>query len=560
MSRRVARGPLSAGVATLMVLFVACPATSAGHASQGPIGPRQDRPSSRTSLGGISWPAGQALPTFAQVRRLDVVPLEDAPGDVRLLFGTLEGLVNRQRPRIYLIGDPRTRRAIFWLRRLRVPSAMHEDPWEVFGEFAAEVKGMIVYDPAIPDTINLATTLAGLRDAVVASPRLANKLADRYGLPVLDDLRGRFTDAMAAYTWQFENLWPETTHRMLVAVPPLVDGGPAPAGRLRDYAVANRAMVFFLDPTIATQRDLLARIMDDVEPNTPYLGFFPNDVEGESSGVQLASEHAVYVLAADDFVNMTVLSARCCHDIPPPQSAPVPHLRNKIYVTFTISDGDNLAFDENNLAPLWEDRSRGTVPINWTISPLLWDAAPVILRTYRRTATANDLLVSGGSGAGDASPTPWPDATFRLFTQQTATYMQRVGLDVLHVYNGLNDQQVLMSHAEAQAYIDDVAPLGIQASWWSGSGSEPVILNGSLPQSTAFHTASVVDAETLIDQVSAGWDGSAPRFISILIDGWTMSPSNIVEIASSLGPEYNVIRADQYFELIREASGLPARP
>ena len=89
------------------------------------------------------------------------------------------------------------------------------------GMYKNEVKGVIIYDPKVPDSINVATTLAGLKDAVVASPELAAKLqASPYDLKILDDLQGKFKDKLDAYTWQYENLWSQTTHRMLVGLSP----------------------------------------------------------------------------------------------------------------------------------------------------------------------------------------------------------------------------------------------------------------------------------------------------------------------------------------------------
>lgn len=46
--------------------------------------------------------------------------------------------------------------------------------------------------------------------------------------------------------------------------------------------------------------------MSDVEPGTPYLGWFSNDVEGEFSSVEIASRYGVYVLADRWFSNLTV--------------------------------------------------------------------------------------------------------------------------------------------------------------------------------------------------------------------------------------------------------------
>lgn len=84
--------------------------------------------------------------------------------------------MNRSEPRIYLIENQEEGR-FAWLNDLDVPYKVHDDYWNIFAAYKQEVKGIIVYDPQVPDTINVATTLAGLKDAVVASPELALKLS-----------------------------------------------------------------------------------------------------------------------------------------------------------------------------------------------------------------------------------------------------------------------------------------------------------------------------------------------------------------------------------------------
>ena len=66
-----------------------------------------------------------------------------------------------------------------------------------------------------------------------------------------------------------------------------------------------------------------------------------------------------------------------------------PALQNKMYVAIFNSDGDNLQEDEGLIPLKWADSARGSVPINWTISPALVDVAPGILRYYQGTATIN---------------------------------------------------------------------------------------------------------------------------------------------------------------------------
>src|SRR6185369_328403 len=98
-----------------------------------------------------------------------------------------EGIINREQPRIYVLQnkvDP-------WLKDLKVPYKQHDNAMDVFKKYAKEIKGIIVYDPDIPDSINVATTLAGLKDAVVASPELAQQLTVApYNLAVIEDLQG----------------------------------------------------------------------------------------------------------------------------------------------------------------------------------------------------------------------------------------------------------------------------------------------------------------------------------------------------------------------------------
>lgn len=652
---------------------------------------------SRSHRSGIVWPKNQALPTFAEAKRLDVADIEALPGDEQLALVTLQGLVNREVPRVYLLQSNDDEGKYTWLRDgLKLGYRVHKNPWSLLNKYGQHVEGMIVYDPEVADSINVATTLAGLRNGIVVSPALAERLDNDYGFEVIEDLRGRFSDRLDAYTWQVNNLWDETTRRMLIGlaptrsveVPPGIpeyfetllteeeqvrdasnrqvydldlssalggddvyvrfddaftdDGwGPAvhevtvqadgetiaqfvpgspeeeaflydtggsqlnegedphrfadngryfvyrftppegagsmtlsvemwnqfkvsaasqqpptsslqvPFGMLRDYAVANRAMVFYLDPNIAAERALFERIMADVEPYTPYLGWFAQDVAGEFSGTELTSEYGVYVLAADWFSNMTVFAGTRA-EVVKPEPGRVPKLRNKIYLTFTVSEGDNLQYNQHRLRVLWDDPYRGSVPINWSTSPLLLDAAPAILNYYQRTATANDLLIAGPSGAGYIYPTPWPDDAFDVFTEQTAKYMKRTGMDVVYVLNRVDGVSVPLSASEAAAY-ETIGLEGLQIDYTTTT--ELSFLEGGTPLSTVRGVGSVSEAEEAIAEAAEGWDGDSPLFLSIGILAWTLTPEDIDGLADSLSSDFRVVRADHFFKLARAAYG-----
>lgn len=74
----------------------------------------------RFPSGSISWPQQQQLPRFAKAKQLEVADIYDAPGDVKLLLATLQGLVNRSEPRIYLL-ESKEEGKFAWLNDLDVP-------------------------------------------------------------------------------------------------------------------------------------------------------------------------------------------------------------------------------------------------------------------------------------------------------------------------------------------------------------------------------------------------------------------------------------------------------
>lgn len=657
-----------------------------------------DENSEYVENGAIEWPEDQVLPTFTKAKHLDVADIHDSPGEIKILLTTLQGVINQQKPRIYVQQDKEDP----WLKNdLKIPYTLHDDAMDVLKKYADEINGIIVYDPEIPDSINVATTLAGLKGAVVASPELAEQLtSEPYNLRVLEDLQGKFKDRMDAYTWQYENLWSQTTHRMLVGLPPdtsiplppdnfdsfetiateeehvtdasnrktyeldvssfLGEGavylrfndsfpqdgyGPAvhkmtvkadgetitqfktgspkekeylydtdgskflpdsdhrfadngnyfvyefnppegteqmtisvemwnqykvsasnvrpqssaekePFSNLRDYAVANKAMVFQLsaEPQDPEEKELFERILSDVKTGVPYLGWFKNDFEGEAAGIDLTSKHGVFVLASDFFDNMTIFSGTERQEIQA-DNKEAPELENKIYVTYTVGEGDNLQYDQGHMRTLWDDSARGEVPINWTSSPMLYDAAPAILNYYQQTATENDLLVAGPSGAAYFSPHVWPKKEFPDLLRNTHQYLEKSGLSYPYVLNRDVTDDVPLSESQAAAYERYYNVPGMFLGGGDRTGIE--ILNSTLPVSYLPGISTVQQGKDILADIKEEWDGKSPKFISLGINAWNMRISDVQELDKSLGSEYESVLANQYFSLVRKAKGLP---
>jgi hypothetical protein len=149
--------------------------------------------------------------------KVDWVGADQGPDDHLVLFASLKGVVNATQPRIFSYeGDAFAEGQYTWLQSLGLGWA-EPDPWSLLVKYRDEIDGVIVYDDAQPDTINLATTMAGPRNALVTSAALLPRLTGApHHLPVLEDLRGRFASKAAVYQHLYQEIWPTIGHRVVV--------------------------------------------------------------------------------------------------------------------------------------------------------------------------------------------------------------------------------------------------------------------------------------------------------------------------------------------------------
>lgn len=512
---------------------------------------------------GISWPHDQYLPSFAGFDALDVADMSTgASADEINLFATLEGLVNRTRPRIYLV-YPAEEGPFTWLDSLKaVRLSRISDPWDLVSKYQTEIKGVLIYNPALPDTLNLATTMAGLQDGLAASPALAARLtAPPFNFKILADLRDQpFQNRLDVYEYAFTRFGAQTNQRLVISL------APSLAGNLSDYAVALRGLVIWLDPRIPAEEALLSKVLAAAPAGSPFVGYFPNPENGgEAVIIRYLSQHARPSFAMDYFQNATVFGG-----VPPAYPAPTPPpkavLENKVYVTFFVSDGDNLQYIQHRLRVLWDDPRRGQVPVGWTFQPALADVAPGMLEYYRSSASVLDVLVSGPSGLGYTYPNDWTDRdALRVYARTSAEYMRRTGLRIITLWDanseGLNPEVGSIFTGEMPGL------LGVTHQNWSNLG----LIDQKLPQ-IGLHPAYADSEYTLGRAIStaalaAGWADSpkptAPVFVAAQVNAWKFTPSNLYDVMQTLksqNPGMVFVRPDVFFMLARETSELPVDP
>ncbi len=511
------------------------------------------------------WANDRLLPVFEAPGSLDVYDIRAAPYDTQLAVTTLAGLVNRRQARVYLLSgndvDELLHRTLAHIPTTSPAFPPEQALDELLARYPDVVQGLIIYDPKLIDSVNVATTLAGLRDAIVVSPALAETLRQPpHTLHVLADLRVyAWKNRLQAYRWAARNLLKQTTPQLVAGINPQIAGG------LRSLLVACRAFVYWLDPRFTLpdpsngwlmERCVMRRILRAFAPGTPHLGWFVD----ERRGVTLTSKAAMPVLPSDHFSNLEVwiaspADAREGHPymLAGPPSHPQNNAGNaKVYVSFTMSDGDNLQYCQNRMYRLWQDPARGSIPIGWTISPALQEAAPALAAYYAQTATANDELIAGPSGAGYMLPSKWPAAQLDSYLRLTGRLMQRMRLSAVEVLDELLTR-FFPRRAWQDRYARALAPHGVRGMMlgdnyshtaWFVTSDMPVIQNLGLINS--------VDMALRLIQDNTPAKLVQPQFLNLYMLAWNVTPSDLNRVAAALDSRYEIVTPGKLLAMIAE--------
>jgi hypothetical protein len=484
--------------------------------------------------------------------KVDWVGVTQNNADAELyLFSSLKGIVNLTQPRIFVYdGDAFAEGPYTWLQSFGKTWLEQSSNWVLVSKYRKEISGLIVYDPAQIHTVNLATMLAKDKKAIIASPSLVAKLtATPYNLPILEDLRGKFTSKLQVYDTLYTRYWPNIDHRLLIGLNPEVH-----KASLREYATALGAAVVWLDPAISAESLLLNKFLASMPVGSNYMGWWPE----EAAGVGRVSAYGITTIASDFSTNMTFHSGMPRKiDIKPMPQQPV--LQNKIYVAFILSDGDNLQYVEHLMRKTWNNPDRGLVPMGWTLSPAMVDAMPGALNYYYKTSTVNDNLISGPSGYGYTYPNYWRTVTpLNQFVAKTEEYNIKAGFRVATIWNtitggiNLNVGQAFANYAPTM--------LGLTAQNTGGALTIYKLALPGMPLSCNY----CYSEQTMKDAIAAaavGWTGTKPRFIIIQSAPWNnVTPTSFKNVMNSLSADYIVVRPDHIFQLIRQANNLSVNP
>ncbi|WP_411845882.1 discoidin domain-containing protein [Roseibacillus persicicus] len=526
---------------------------------------------------GILWPMGQALPTFAAPSRsLDAIDVRSLSVDEQLAFAALQGIVNRQQPRILLFDSRAGEGGDTWARTKGVDFSIgrifeQRERYELMKKYRGEVTGVVLYDAEKSEHYrNLASSVAGVEQALPVSNKLWARLVEEgIGLEVFKDLRSLdCSGPIEIYEHLYENYWPRCSKRMIVSARPDTRGGDH--HHTRDMAAATGSAVIWLDGRIPEERELMGKFLGEMKAGEAIiLGWYTT----ERSGITTASAYGIGTLPADYFVSSTVFAGTSPRiEVPPVPK--VPRLSNKVYVALFISDGDNIQYNQHAMRIVWdrERETRGKVPLTWTISPSLVDIAPGIMNYYYRTATAKDCFATGPSGMGYLIPCNTliedgaPLGAFAVdrgrmdgYTRLTESYLQRSGLRVVTIWDNANSVQRASYEKNCRSLIGATVQnfKDVPSVRGGVSGGRVRFDKLVIP-----YAGSYEHLKGSLQEELGRWDGEGPHFLAYQVDIWgRLKPKILVEIAREMkaefGEQVEFIRGDHYFNLSNQASRVP---
>ncbi|HMK37751.1 MAG TPA: GxGYxYP domain-containing protein [Bacteroidota bacterium] len=426
-------------------------------------------------------------------------------------------------------------------------------PEEALDSLARYAKGYVVWDRNVRTSLIVAFTAAGINRAVVVTEDLI-PLAERHGLKMVEDFRGRFfglSDA-SIYVWAYEKYWRECNKNFLVYLGG--ESGNIMKPGIADFGIHHRC--FFTDastnPRDALEYAFASHLFGELKPLSIVIGWHSYAKDLEAQHVTLASRFGLRVEGLHTLPNMSFN-----HQIP---LSPGYHFRNnhnvrkgqsyvpqkKVYIACIQTDCLGLG--------AWTKPGRGEIPYAWEVT-MNWSwLAPAMLQYFYDMATPNDYFLGALSGPGYMYPKAIPAAMLPPVVDTAYALMKTLDLNVFEI----------MDHSSywTSGGIDDDLPKDIVDVYFDRMPDILGIVNGYRPG----HTFAVYGERPFIsydyylgekrDEAEAAADleelanlnPARPYFLLLHVREWS-DIKRVRRILDRLGEGFEVVPLDLFLTL-----------
>lgn len=554
----------------------------------------------------ISPPASKIIHTFD----LDKLTTDKDRG-MRLALISLQGIVNRSQPQIYLYSTYADTRKNSYIIDIYKQNGhinrelTYENPIDLINAFKKFARGVVVVDPKKLYTINVATNVAAAENLIIVFPENIQAL----NLKIKYDLRDMFQSEYLAYLWVFKNFWNKLNHDMIG-----VSYYAFPQDYERDYYISSKSLNIWLpkkdDPTYSAELSNLVKfIMYHLPANIPVFGFWgAGDADGtlrgigEYWGVITGGKFGKFTAVNDWAGNWSFHTGiRVEQDVFRQRKPRAKVFRTydptKKYIALTYMESyDSPGYWQFGAKFFqWDDKERGQVPISYGIAPSARVLAPGLLEWFYKNATENDYFFSAVSGMGYMNPlegygdygilnrnnaqTMNKAAVLKNYYVRTQAEMEKMDLDMMGVCSHPNftawkseDDDVLNSHVIP--YLDGVsaiiAEIGrndtINASNANRILTEGMPIHHTLTRWKTIENDFYPPTDTTKDEAAVTWlvneiteqGNKGANFIQAMAYSWNYGPRRLKMVMEQLQSKgYIFMTLNEFNHVWRIASGLP---
>ncbi|MBQ4574893.1 MAG: hypothetical protein IJA85_06795 [Clostridia bacterium] len=397
-----------------------------------------------------------------------VVEIMKLPAHDRLTILTLQGLVNRTTPQLFVdfraynhgnfIGftDGYENTAHLDILRNKGRKLVTITLEEALVQFADFYNGVVMGDCFSNNyNENVATSLCGVLDAVYMSEERYTDTKNTIKKDILFRLDNRFESSVDAYMWLWENYGDQFSKTVLFHTNAAMDNVIHAPLYCRDYAVMSRAFTFAAtDVKTIEDYNFYMSIFASTAPNTPVIGFGQGGTSFlEGHFFSLCGRFGKYFTYGFACANMSLMNSLEFGELKQKDPVEIPKLEDDtMYISYVFSEGDNLSWDMHLwLRTLTEDpNGYGTMSDKgYSICGALYYVAPAFLEYLYQQASPNDYFFMDGGGISNlASPDDFAfflkdedrEAAVTRMLELTEYVADKTDIDVLRAIANISDE------------------------------------------------------------------------------------------------------------------------
>jgi hypothetical protein len=427
-----------------------------------------------------------------------------------------------------------------------------KSPEEALNALKTFVKGYVVWDKSQRQSLVVAFTIAGLERAVVVTEEMI-PMADKAGLKMVEDLRGRFTGKkdVEIFQWAYDKYFDRCSKDFVVWLGG--EEGKMMKPGVADFGIMKQA--FFTDlstkPADTEEYALAKKIMSEMKPMSLVMGWHSYAKDKERDYVTLASSNVLRVEGLHTLPNLSFSS----------QTTTTPGFKFKNNhqavpgKTYTPGKKVYIAAIETDCLGLgsWLKPGRGALPYAWEVTMNWVWLAPTMLEYFYSMATPNDYFIGSLGGPGYMYPKAIPKKDLPMVIAKTKELMQQLDLNVFEI----------MDYSEgATVEGNSDLPKDVTDAFFDGLPDAIGLVNGYAPSFTFtskngrplisydyYLSEKRSEADAIADlKELASINSKRPYFLLMHVREWT-DLVRVKNILDKVGPDVEVVPLDIFLKM-----------